>query len=403
MFDEKKLWKDRSVHRLKEFGVYLRYILNGHLVVVLLFLIGTAAFYYQDWISSLSPDFPAEIIIALILGVFLTHSPVYTFLLEADQVFLIPLETKLKGYFLRSGMVSLVFQGYILLMVFAILMPMYAHVSENGFQSFFIFLLILLAIKAWNIAVNWKIHYYVQPSVYRWDMLVRYLINAIFTFLLFKGANVLFLVILVLILAFYYHSFNVRTKKMGLKWDLLIRQEEKRMASFYRLANLFTDVPKLKDTVKRRKWLDFIINQISFSQEKTYHYLFARTFLRSSDYLGLFCRLTVIGAVALYFISFGVGQIVLSLLFIYLTGFQLLPLWSHHQNKLWVDLYPVSQNLKTAAFHSNLLCILMIQSFIFTLMVLIKGEWMYSLVVLLSGLLFSFLFVNVYSKKRLKG
>jgi ABC-2 type transport system permease protein len=45
MFDEKKLWKDRSVHRLKEFGVYLRYILNGHLVVVLLFLIGTAAFY----------------------------------------------------------------------------------------------------------------------------------------------------------------------------------------------------------------------------------------------------------------------------------------------------------------------------------------------------------------------
>ena len=45
---------------------------------------------------------------------------------------------------------------------------------------------------------------------------------------------------------------------MGLKWDLLIAQEEKRMASFYRLANLFTDVPKLKDTVKRRKWLDII-------------------------------------------------------------------------------------------------------------------------------------------------
>lgn len=232
MFDEKKLWKDRAVHRLKEFGVYLRYILNGHLVVVLLFLIGTAAFYYQEWIRTLSPDFPAEIIIALIIGLFLTHSPVFTFLLEADQVFLIPLETRLKGYFSRSGLISLVFQGYILLMVLAVLMPMYAHVSANGFQSFFIFLLVLLAIKAWNLAVNWRIHYFVQQSVFIWDMFVRYFINVIFTFLLFNNANILFLLLVVFILAFYYRSFYVRTKKMGLKWDLLIAQEEKRMASF---------------------------------------------------------------------------------------------------------------------------------------------------------------------------
>jgi ABC-2 type transport system permease protein len=402
MFDDKKLWKDRSVHRLKEFGVYLRYILNGHLVVVLLFLVGTAAFYYQNWISSLSREFPAEIIIAVILGIFLTHSPVYTFLLEADQVFLIPLEARLRSYFLRSGMLSLVFQGYILLMIFALVMPMYAHVSENGFQSFFIFLIILLVIKGWNIAVNWKIHYYVQPSVYTWDMIVRYFINVLFTFLLFKNAHILFLVLFAFIMASYYRSFYVRTKKMGLKWDLLIAQEEKRMASFYRLANLFTDVPKLKDTVKRRKWLDWLINRISFSQDKTFDYLYARTFLRSSDYLGLFIRLTVIGGFALYFISFGAGQIVLSLLFIYLTGFQLLPLWNHHQNKLWIDLYPVTQDHKTTAFHSLLMRILFIQSFIFTVIILFKGEWIFSLIILLSGLLFSFLFVNVYSKKRLK-
>jgi ABC-2 type transport system permease protein len=402
MFDEKKLWKDRSVHRLKEFGVYLRYILNGHLVVVLLFLIGTAAFYYQNWISTLSQEFPAEIILAVILGVFLTHSPVYTFLLEADQVFLIPLETRLKGYFLRSGLLSLVFQGYILLMVLAIVMPMYAHVSANGFQSFFIFLIILLVIKGWNIAVNWKIHYYVQPAVYTWDMFVRYFINVLFTFLLFNNAHFLFLLIIAVIMASYYRAFSVRTKKMGLKWDLLIAQEEKRMASFYRLANLFTDVPKLKDTVKRRKWLDWLIKRISFSQDKTYDYLFARTFLRSSDYLGLFIRLTVIGGIALYFISFGAGQILLSLLFIYLTGFQLLPLWNHHQNKLWIDLYPVTQDHKTTAFHSLLMRILIIQSSIFTVIILFKGEWMFSVFILLSGLLFSFLFVNVYSKKRLK-
>jgi ABC-2 type transport system permease protein len=402
MFDEKKLWKDRSVHRLKEFGVYLRYILNGHLVVVMLFLLGTGAFYYQNWIRTLSPEFPAEIILAVLLGLIVTHSPVYTFLLEADQVFLIPLETRLKNYFLRSGLLSLVFQGYILLMVLALLMPIYAHVSGNGFQSFLIFFLILLAVKAWNIAVNWRIHYYVEPSVYIWDMFVRYFMNVLFVYFLFNHAHVLFLLVFALIMLFYYRSFSVRTKQKGLKWDMLIAQEEKRMASFYRLANLFTDVPKLKDTVKRRKWLDVVLQSISFSQDKTYHYLFARTFLRSSDYLGLFIRLTAIGGFALYFISFGIGQIILSLLFIYLTGFQLLPLWNHHQNKLWIAIYPVSLKHKSTAFHSILRIILFTQSFIFTLIILIKGEWLFSFLVFLAGLLFSFLFVNFYSQKRLK-
>jgi ABC-2 type transport system permease protein len=189
---------------------------------------------------------------------------------------------------------------------------------------------------------------------------------------------------------------------MGLKWDILINQEEKRMASFYRLANMFTDVPKLRDTVKRRKWLDLLINRIAFSKEKTYLYLFSRAFLRSSDYLGLFTRLTVIGALGIYFISFGLGQILLGILFLYLTGFQLLPLWNHHQNKLWVDLYPVEPKFKTAAFYSLLMTILVIQTVVFALFILIKGELFISVLTLLAGLVFSYLFVYFYAKNRLK-
>ncbi|MDR4945859.1 ABC transporter permease [Neobacillus cucumis] len=402
MFEEKKLWKDRAGGRMKDLGRYLRYIFNGHLVIVLLFLIGTAAFYYQEWLKTLPSSFPAEIILAIILGFFITYSPVYHFLLEADKVFLLPLEEKLKGYFLRSGMVSLIFQGYILLMALAVLMPLYAKVSGNGFRLFIPFLVVLLLIKGWNIAASWKIQFYVELAVHRWDYLVRYLINIVFLYLLFKQAHLFILLLIAVIMVFYYYSFHIKTTKMGLKWEQLIEGEEKRMAQFYRLANLFTDVPKVKDTVKRRRYLDLFISKIPFSQEKTYLYLFARTFLRSSDYLGLFVRLTVIGALAIYFISFGIGQLVLSLLFLYLTGFQLLPLWNHHQNKLWVDLYPVSQQDKANAYHFLLMIILVIQSLIFALMILIKGVWLDSLLVLGVGLVFSYLFVNVYSKIRLK-
>ncbi|MEH7110314.1 ABC transporter permease [Bacillus sp. JJ1764] len=401
MFDDKKWWKDRAGANFKEVSNYLKYIFNGHLVIVLLFLIGSGAYYYQQWVKNLSQDFPVEIIMAVIIGLFMTHSPVYNFLLEADKVFILPLEEKLKGYFLRSGIISLVFQGYILLMVLAVLMPMYARISSSGFRLFLPIFIVILVIKTWNMAASWQIQYFVQAAVHRWDLVVRYLVNTTFLFLLLKQANFLILLAIGIIMLIYWRTFYVRTRKMGLKWDLLIDQEEKRMASFYRLANLFTDVPKLKETVKRRKWLDFLLTGIRFAQDKTYLYLYSRTFLRSSDYLGLFIRLTVIGAVAIYFITFGWGQILLGILFLYLTGFQLIPLWNHHQNKLWVDLYPVEMKYKMTAFHSLLMMIMSIQTSIFALFIVVKGEIVLALVEWIGGLLFSWAFVYVYSKNRL--
>lgn len=91
MFDDKKLWKERAGGRVKDLGRYLRYIFNGHLVIVLLFLIGAGAFIIKMDCNT-PAGFPAELIIAILIGLLLTYSPVYNFLLEADQVFLIPLK-----------------------------------------------------------------------------------------------------------------------------------------------------------------------------------------------------------------------------------------------------------------------------------------------------------------------
>lgn len=215
MFDDQKLWKERFGSRLKDLTRYLRYIFNGHLVVVLLFLVGGGSLYYQKWIAGLSNSFPAVTIMAVVLGIFLTYSPVYNFLLEADQVFLIPLENRLKRYFLKSGAASFVFQGYILLMVFALLMPMYAHVGNHGFQHFIPFFAVLLAAKAWNLVVSWQITYFVQPSVYLWDRVVRFFINVIFCYLLFQQAQIVFLLVIGLVMVFYYRSFLSEQEKWG--------------------------------------------------------------------------------------------------------------------------------------------------------------------------------------------
>lgn len=401
MFDVKKLWKERFNRRMKELSRYLRYILNGHIMIVMVFLLGSAAFYYQQWLTTVSEQFPAAIIMAFTLAFILTYTPIYTFLTEADRIFLLPLEKKLQGFFKRAITVSFLLHAYLIIMGLAVFMPMYARVNDGNFQAFLPFLLAVLVIKVLNLLIRWKVQYYVEKSVQLFDTLIRYAVNAVFLFFLFSNEGLLFLFpeIVLLLLLYVYYSRN--TKEKGLKWETLIEQEEKRMTSFYRLANLFTDVPHLRDRVKRRSWLDWLFSRLAFAQKNTFSHLFIRTFLRAGDYFGLFVRLTIIGAAGIYFLSFGYGQILLVLLFMYLTGFQLMPLWNHHQNKLWVQLYPLNEGLKEQSFKSLVSRILYLQALLLSLAVLANGDGITAIISLIAGIGFAYLFTQFYVQKKL--
>lgn len=400
MFDQGKLWKERFGRTSKELGRYLRYIFNGHLVIVFIFLLGSGAFYYQEFIKTLTADFPVAIVMAIIISVLVTFSPIYTFLLEADRIFLLPLENRLTGYFQKSIVASFVFQSYLLLLLLALLMPMYVQVYQVSFQSFFLFFFIIAIVKGWNLLSRWQIQYFVETNVHTIDSLVRFMINVLFLYFLFTEEP-FFMAILGVIMVLLLLYFRRQISGKGLKWERLIELEERRMNSFYRIANLFTDVPKLKDRVKRRRWLDWIYGAIPFSQKNTFLYLYLRTFIRTGDYAGLVIRLTLIGVVALFLVSFGFGQVLLVLLFLYLTGFQLLPLWNHHQNTLWVSLYPVDEGIKEKSFQWLLLSMLLVESIVFTVVILWKGDWLVGITSFIGAIAFSFYFVFIYSKKRI--
>jgi ABC-2 type transport system permease protein len=400
MFNVLKLWSDRSKQTSKELSRYLRYIFNGHLMIVLIFLIGSLTFYYQQWVKTLDESFPAGVIMAVILGVFLTYSPVYTFLLDADRVFLLPIENKLTKYFWRSGIVSFGLQAYILLMVLAAMMPMYVHVSGSTYKTFFNFVLLLLILKIWNLATRWRIQYYVEKNVHRTDSFIRYCLNTVFMYLAFMSSPKFLLIILLVIMLGLYFFFYQNTKKKGLKWEEIILLEQNRLTGFYRIANLFTDVPKFKDEVKRRKWLDWMVKNIVFQQNNTQLYLLTRTFLRSGDYLGLVVRLTVIGGLVIYYWDFIYGQFLFLLLFLYLTGFQLLPLKNHHQNVLWIDLYPIISEQREKAFKKILTSVLTLQTVVLSLLFVLKGEWLLFLIGLGIGMVFTVVFVRYYSLKK---
>lgn len=97
------------------------------------------------------------------------------------------------------------------------------------------------------------------------------------------------------------------------------------------------------------------------------------------------------------------GQILLVPLFMYLTGFQLQPLWNHHQDKLWVNLYPVKGDIKEKSFKQLLTGILYVQALLLSLAVLANGGWLASLLALAVGVLFAYVYTHIYIQKRLAG
>ena len=391
-------WKERFSLFMQEMQRYTRYIFNGHFVIVLVIGLGGLAYYYSEWVDTLDSSFPAALLLAVVMAIPLTNSPVYTFLKEPDMFFLLPVETKLNDYFRRSIRLSLVFQGYILLMFLAVSMPLYAAVEDGQLKDFFYLFAILLVVKYFNIRIKWSILHFQEDSVRHIDSVVRYLLNFGLAFLLFSKASIVFVFLLFAVLVVLFLYFEKTTKHKLLKWELLIELENKRMMAFYRFANMFTDVPKLKEKIKRRQWLNPVMSLVGYRHDNTYSYLYVRTFCRSSDYLGLFVRLTLIGGFVLLSLTSLIPQIIGAGLFVYVTGFQLIAIRRQHENMIWHDLYPISESVKNQAVEKLLTNVLIVQGVILAVVALFTNSLLSFAAVLAISIVMILLLRSYYAK-----
>ena len=395
-----QLWNVRFKERLKEMLRYGRYIFNDHLLIVLLFAIGGGAYYYKDWVTTLDETFPTAGFFAVIFSILLTNGTVITFLKEADKVFLLPLETNLTNYFIRSYILTVLWRLYMTFIVFLILIPVYLHTTGTQ-KALLVFCVLLVFLQILNLYTRWKVDYDMDQASVAWDLAVRLLLNGLLVFFYINKKYALFAIIFIIffIYAAYFHN---KMKSSVLPWERLILNEERRMAFFYRVANLFTDVPQLRNRTKRRKWADMFMKSRHWTQRNTYSFLFVRTFFRSGDYFGLYIRLTVIAALLIWGLNGSYVAFVIAILFIYLTGFQLISLWKHYDAVIWSDLYPVDDDIKKKAFLKIMLNILWTQNLIFTVCFITSLEFQRGILLFLVLSGFCTAFVFLYCKKRIE-
>lgn len=395
------LWKERFRHFLQEVRTYSKYVFNDHLKFIFVFIIGAGAYYYQQWLQTLTPSFPTALVMAVLIGLVLTAGSIQTLLKEADLVYLLPVEEKLKPYFTKAFLFTFMIQLYIIAIVAAALAPLYFQQMKQTGAGYIWLVLAFVIVKAWNLFVAWEKSFLTDQNVQRADWFIRFILNGLFVYFLVERTSIILIGGIVLLMVLYLAILHQMVKGKPLNWEYLISEEGKKMMLLYRIANMFIDVPALKERVSRRKWLDFILSIIG--EKRTYLYLYTRTFLRSGNYFGLYVRLLALGGVILYFIPFLYGRFIVSLIFLYLIGYQLLTLWKHHRMKVWLDLYPVGGEEKKKDFLTLLNAILITGSIIFTIVFLLATkDFMMTGILLIVSIVFSIGFVYQYGAKRIE-
>lgn len=402
MFNAPDLFKQRLSEYIKEMNRYLRYMFNGHIAVALFFLIAAIAVYYQRWLETLPPDFPTASIIGIIFGILASYTPVRTLLQEPDLVFLIPAEHKMNPYFKRTLILSFVQQMLPTLFIVAALSPLYFQsFPDRGGKLYLLTFLVLLIFKVWNLIASWWMLKVRHNTVRRLDQFVRLLLNVLIFYFIIKGTLILAGVMTVLFVMLFLYDLYYSRQRVGIVWDILVNADLNRMHTFYRIANMFTDVPHLKNRVKKRKWLKFLTDHIAYGRRHTYDYLYRIAFIRSGDYLGMYLRLVAIGGILIFVIPNEWMKLIFAILFLYLTSFQMITLYRHFRMNMWLDLYPVEIEIRRKSVMRLLVNMTGIQLIIFISLFVIQGLFIWSLFTLLCGVLFVACFFSLYVRKKI--
>ena len=369
----REVWNKRFVFYINELQKYLKYIFTGHIAIVLVFAIGAAGYTYSEWLKTAPSDFPAFVLVAAILSVFLMISAPVTLMKSADGVYFLPLETKLPQYFKLALRWTYFSNVFLSLVVFVVSIPLLTKVGGLTKNEILILFITVLLLKAWSIYVEFHYRWAASGNQAWVDRFVRYLLLFSLLYFLLVGNYFIFIGVIVISLV-YLVVWTKKKQDVPFPFEHFIEVEQSRMMRFYRFANYFTDVPHIKGKKKRRKWLDLFYRMAPYGQKNAQYYLVLRTFIRTDDYFYLWVRLTFLSILGTVLIPFPIVSIIFTSALAFATVVQLKhALLSGHEFRMDL-LFPIKPDARKIAVNKLLRMIQLIQAVLLLVAIAIKGN-----------------------------
>ncbi|WP_208559110.1 ABC transporter permease [Marinilactibacillus kalidii] len=397
------LFKQRSTIYMKQLSRYMKYVLNDHFVLALLLLLGAAGFGYSNYIQTVQTgEFIPRLVLLILMTGAISIGNISTLLQQADRAFLLPLESELYPILKKAVWKSMMILALPLAFVSIAAMPLLASTMATvQLDMWPIFVATTIMLKIMDLNIEFMT-YFVNDSTKRTTF--QYLAKCIMIIGLASSLFINLLIgfvfsILVALLSLLLIRLNKQQHK-SLQWDYVISREENRQQAIYRFINLFTEVSFIESHPKRLKVLDKLIALQSSRNKEIHYYYIVRTFYRNPSFSGLVIRLTLIG---MLFFSFDTApglDLVIGLLFLYLIGFQLIPIYQQFKQNFYFQLYPIEETGKIKSIQRLITEVLAAVLLLFIGVSLFKSLFSSGLI-LIGGSLFIGLFTRLYLPKRL--
>lgn len=147
---------------------YLRYILNDHFVLVCMFLLGGLGLYYSQLLKELPRDFVwGRPLILLGWLLLIQVGKLATLTEEPDKVFLLPKEKQFAAYLKRALRYSLILPIVVSFLGSGLLMPLIVVTTGWSFQTFFLFLVMLVCMIYTHLSLQSYGLYHLSSTTYR--------------------------------------------------------------------------------------------------------------------------------------------------------------------------------------------------------------------------------------------
>ncbi len=381
----KILWKNRLRRHSQAQFKYLKLVFNDHFVLVLIILLGAVLYAYAQVARTLTNTWWLPMVLAVVFAALLSLGRLASLAEKADATFLLPQTGQFAAYLFKARRYSLALPLAVLSLATLAAVPL---LKVLGFQPLSAGLVLGVALWAFKDCDLWlQLLAFYPGTMPHWLRRAWFLVIA----LVALGAGFYFQPVITLIIALVC-DLGLRWRlsewlnPAHLAWQPLIAAEARRMGRVYRFYNLFTDVPGLQGTVRRRKYLDGVAHLVPRGHRRTWRWLFIRSFLRRTEFIGLYFRLAVIGAVIVALTSQWWLAALFAALFVYLIGFQLLPMYQVHTDIVFAYLYPLPATQKPQAFTQLLTALLGVAAIIIGLGAVVVGHWLPALAAIITGI-----------------
>lgn len=330
----RELAKKRLNENLKQSIKYLTLVFNDFFILALIFLVGALMFWYAEAMKTMPTNlWFYRPLVGFILWLPLLTGRLVTLIKEADMQFLFTQDEQMNEYLKPMLRYSLVLPFILEILLAGVVFPFATVKAGMNVFGYLLLVISMLLFKGAELEAEENNLFFGQKVKFSIISLVALVLAIISAYYSYVGvvAGILGVVLM--------PRF---AEKLLFDWRYAVESEERRKDRVYSVFSMFTDVAEKQVSIKRRKYLDFLLPK-SIAKENPNLFLYRRSLLRNPEYLNLLVRMTVFAGLISWLVQDWRWSLGLSCLVIFLTVYQLLPMATEFDRNFMYRVYPIER------------------------------------------------------------